>query len=829
MMRFIKNTGTRLTLRLGSIALLVSLLALVAACSPMQQVPKQITQLPDQTEGSKNLDLQEDPAGPARSPNPTDNNPSGAGQVNPAPLQSETSHVPLLPQAQSLAANLDHAPRYHLALNVDPSNHRFSGLSRLTYTNQEDTALDRLYFRLLPNGKKSYGNGSLKVDSLIIEGKVVEPLLSQQDTVLEVPLSAALDPGAQTEIVFTFSGNLPVDFAGDPEKGEGGYGIYSSSKGVISLAGWYPILAVYDHQGWNLDPVSAIGDSVYSDTAFYTVDLTTPKEVVVAATGVIEVEQESGDRITRRYASGPARDFALVMSPDFERHQSLVDGVTVTSYSLPGHASAGETALGIASDSLRLYNSLFGAYPYTEFDIVEAPMRYALGVEFPGLVQIRSSLYEDPEEPVFITTISHEVAHQWWYNLVGNDVFEEPWLDEGLTTYSSVLQYESDYGSSAADGYLDYLESSYAQAKSNGHDAPVNSSLSFFEQQGLVSDYAAIIYHKGALFFDAVRDRLGDSIFFEALQRYYQEYQFGIATTDDLLRIFEETAGEQLDDFYNQWLDTTVLNVGGSSSSSLDESQSLTFAVIGDFGSGDQNARAVSDLVKSWNPDLIITNNYPVGSRDSIDTNVGQFYADYIGSYQGDYGPGAETNAFYPTPGNHDWDSEGLQPYLDYFTLPGNEYYYDFTAGPVHFFALDTDSRTADGVGKNSIQAQWLKEKLAASDAVWKVVYGHVPPYSSGTHGSVDWIRWPFKEWGATIYLSGHDHLYERLEVDGFPYIINGLGGGAIYYFNQPLPGSLKRFTGEYGAMLVMASASEITFRFISMNGEVVDTLTIQK
>lgn len=254
--------------------------------------------------------------------------------------------------------------------------------------------------------------------------------------------------------------------------------------------------------------------------------------------------------------------------------------------------------------------------------------------------------------------------------------------------------------------------------------------------------------------------------------------------------------------------------------------EGIRFAVIGDYGSGNKNAEAVANLVKSWDPDFIITtgdNNYPSGAASTIDHNIGQFYHEYIHPYKGSYGEGASFNRFFPTLGNHDWDTASAQPYLDYFTLPGNERYYDFTWGPVHFFALDGDYREPDGVGRTSKQALWLRDQLAASASPWKIVYVHHPPYSSGLHGSIEWMRWPFQEWGASILLAGHDHLYERLLIDGFPYITNGLGGGAIYSFKDALPGSQVRFTGKHGAMLVEASEENLIFQFITIEGEVVD------
>lgn len=259
---------------------------------------------------------------------------------------------------------------------------------------------------------------------------------------------------------------------------------------------------------------------------------------------------------------------------------------------------------------------------------------------------------------------------------------------------------------------------------------------------------------------------------------------------------------------------------------------SVRFAVIGDYGRGGTPEADVASLVASWQSDLVITvgdNNYPDGAAETIDANIGQFYHAFIHPYQGGYGQGADINRFFPALGNHDWTTDNAQPYLDYFTLPGNERYYEFTWGPVHFFALDSDWREPDGVGSGSVQAAWLREGLANSSASWKIVYMHVPPYSSGVEGTIDWMRWPYQEWGADAVLSGHDHDYERLLINGFPYFVNGLGGGAIYNFADILEGSQVRYNDDYGAMLVEANPRQITFQFITRQGVVVDTYTIEK
>jgi hypothetical protein len=207
------------------------------------------------------------------------------------------------------------------------------------------------------------------------------------------------------------------------------------------------------------------------------------------------------------------------------------------------------------------------------------------------------------------------------------------------------------------------------------------------------------------------------------------------------------------------------------------EMASLRFAAFGDFGVGygSSGAQAVADLVNSWEPNLIITtgdnNYYDLSSTLAWDETVGHYYGQYIRYPDGSpsaYAPGNTTNQFFPSLGNHDIASGG---YEAYFELPGtdiesshtsgNERYYDFVVGPVHFFAINSDPREPDGITSTSTQALWLKTQVAASTAPWKIVYMHYPPYDSGEKYLPDEytvLRWPFEHWGVTAVVAGHEH-----------------------------------------------------------------------
>jgi hypothetical protein len=256
----------------------------------------------------------------------------------------------------------------------------------------------------------------------------------------------------------------------------------------------------------------------------------------------------------------------------------------------------------------------------------------------------------------------------------------------------------------------------------------------------------------------------------------------------------------------------------------------VRFAVIGDFGSPGSALADVAALVASWEPEFVLTagdNNYPNGEAKTIDQNIGQYYSAFIYPYGGQYGEGAEENRFWPVPGNHDWRATELQPYLDYFTLPGNERYYDFVRDPVHFFMIDSDAHEPDGISAESVQANWLQDQLAASTSPWNVVVLHHPPYSSGRHGDNATLQWPFAEWGADMVIGGHEHSYERLERDGIVYLVNGLGGRRIYAFRSQAEGSVVRYNRDYGAMLVHAGDACLNLMFVNRQEQIIDNKTI--
>jgi tartrate-resistant acid phosphatase type 5 len=273
----------------------------------------------------------------------------------------------------------------------------------------------------------------------------------------------------------------------------------------------------------------------------------------------------------------------------------------------------------------------------------------------------------------------------------------------------------------------------------------------------------------------------------------------------------------------------------------------VTFAVIGDFGYDGPHERAVATMVAAWRPLFVISTGdncyaHATGTgTDTYDESVGAYYGRWLKDitttgHRLPVGP-APINAFFPAIGNEDLANAGLAAYLRYFRLPGagftnssgNERYYDYVEGPVHFFVLDSNTSDPSGTTSTSKQAKWLKAQLAASTSAWNVVYDHHPPYSSdSTHGSSKYMEWPFAAWGADVVLSGHAHVYERIDRNGIVYMVDGLGGAPRYAFKKThVTGSVVRYDANNGALLAVATSSTLEFDFRSVDGKNVDQVRL--
>ncbi|HEU0165820.1 MAG TPA: M1 family aminopeptidase, partial [Thermomicrobiales bacterium] len=305
-------------------------------------------------------------------------------------------------------------------------------------------------------------------------------------------------------------------------------------------------------------PTSENGDPVFSNTSQYDVSVTAPSAWEVAATGTVVANKVSGESRTQQVITGPVRDFSIVANSQFDSVSDVVDGTTVTSWFLPGDDRVGNAVLTYASQAIALYSTLFGSYPYVEFDVVPVDLHGASGVEFPQLIYLAQSYYtadQSLDVPNYLDfTVAHEVMHQWWYGMVGNNQYLHAFTDEGLTNFvSSLIYFTQEYGEDAGSKiFTGACLSSFDASVKDGADQIVDTPTDAFDT---TNDYVWAAYSKAPVGFDAIYNQIGEQAFVAGLADYLKENAFGIAQPDDMLAAFEEASGQDLTALWKHWFD----------------------------------------------------------------------------------------------------------------------------------------------------------------------------------------------------------------------------------------------------------------------------------
>ena len=450
----------------------------------------------------------------------------------------------------------DELSAIHLDVAFDPALGTIGGEMTVTWRNPVTIPLRNVWFRLFPNAFY-YGEGSLLVADLTVDGTPVAPEFSLDDTALRVPLPAPVPPGESAEIVLAFTTTVPADSTGS-------YGIFNrdTQNGSWILADWYPVLAVYEEEsGWALPEATSFGDPTYAPSAFYDVQVTAPDDLEVVGTGVITGETEENGTITRNFVAGPARDFVMVADDDVAPLSQEVDGTLLTLWSAPDlDPGISEQTLDVTADALRYYNDRFGAYPAREVDLVQVDPSGALGIAWAGLLYLDGpallATYGENDPEGLATVVAHEVAHLWWGILVGGDSNKHPFIQEGLATVSSILYLEETLGPEVAAAELDAWVTGPAfdllAAGDAIADVPVTEGMD-------ANIWSAAAYGKGALGFLAIRQEIGDGAFETAMRDVVTRYTWGEMTPDQLREAFERASGQDLDALWSHWFNQAAM------------------------------------------------------------------------------------------------------------------------------------------------------------------------------------------------------------------------------------------------------------------------------
>ena len=442
------------------------------------------------------------------------------------------------------------APRYAIDVDVDPASGLITGTARIHVTNTSNDPWQQIVFRLYP-ALQQYG-GEMTVLSALVNDEPSQFTYLSDNTAVRVNLTGPLLTGEQVAVDLSWRLTIP-SWPDDSTV----YALFGTSQGITSLPLFYPSLAVYEPGlaigtgHWWLDEGTVRGDAAFNEASLFTVTATLPAQQVPVATGTL-VATDTVDAAHTRYTwvAGPVREFLLHMSPDFQSDSMDAYGTTVRSYWLPGNEDAGKAVLIHAVGALRFYSDYFGGYPFREMAVAPAALSYR-GMEYPQISLLGVQLYSEQRDDLETLT-AHEIAHQWWYQIVHNDPVRLPWLDEALAEFSMGLYFEALHGQRASD-LVEYQrwEIPLDLLKEQDVDSVLQRPVDDFENN---SQYETIVYAKGALLYDRLRDILGSREFRAFLRQYLNDYRYQIVDGADWLAEIQKLDEPEAEELYRQWV-----------------------------------------------------------------------------------------------------------------------------------------------------------------------------------------------------------------------------------------------------------------------------------
>lgn len=442
-----------------------------------------------------------------------------------SPVRAETLAEKAFSEKEPLERDL-----YEFSIKVIPMGRsvRMWGLMRLSYVNRTDATLYNIVLRLHANDVEP---NCMAIASVAVNGQSALHTLSQDGSILNISLPMELKAGESASVFLRMDMTVPQT--------GGRFGINSTG---IMFGNALPIAAVYENGAWRDEPYYENGDSFYSLISDYKVALSVPAGYSLAHTGSRVSRSANGAYDVYYIAAPMVREFAFALIEKAYVEETKCLGGRVTVHALADSRNHAKFAAGCAVSALEFFSEKIGDYPYS--DLYVAPFDLSGGMEYPGLIMIYRGDIKESRGAEGALVIGHETAHQWFYNLVGSDQVNAPWLDEALVEYLGFDFLRSYMGDDAANKIDDER---YGQFRTTyERKLRLDSALSEFAG----ADYFYVVYAYGYEFYYQLVKEIGSGAFYEGLKTYYYANYMGVGTKERLIAAFSEAAGRDLIDWF---------------------------------------------------------------------------------------------------------------------------------------------------------------------------------------------------------------------------------------------------------------------------------------
>jgi hypothetical protein len=418
--------------------------------------------------------------------------------------------------AEAASARWPRPLRYSVALRYEGGPKTLAGSERIAFVNEGPQTLDVVWLRLWANAYGSCSRRWARVQA-VSGGRLTG--FTRACTALRVRLARPLAPGGSTSL------GLHVRVTVQPRPNR-----FGQEAGIAYFGNALPLLVVDDAAGPHLEPYTDLGDPFYSLTSAWSVRLDVPAGVAAATTGSVTSTRSLRRGLRRlQITASNARDFAIVLGRMAVDSTTTAGGILLRRFRLPSQPrSAALATLRVARQAVDRYSAWFGSPGERKIDLVAGPASlgpFGAGMEFPGLV-----LTGDPPQ-----LIAHELAHQWWYGVVGDDQWRSPWLDESFAEYSSRRLPAAIIG--ADDLHCDPSD----PVAPYGGGGSLTASMGHWDPVG-AGPYYRTVYLGGACALRSLERDLGPSRMTAFLRSYLEAHRYGVTTTADFVAALRAAA-----------------------------------------------------------------------------------------------------------------------------------------------------------------------------------------------------------------------------------------------------------------------------------------------
>lgn len=443
--------------------------------------------------------------------------------------------------------NTCRAEQYDMDLKLDVEKKQLSGKVTLRLTNETKDILNELCIRTDAAFNMHIKNPIIVETNEQLKLKSKNEISSVYLDISNVPLQ----PNETLSLQFDFVTEIPK------QKDRFGYTVNGNDE-IYQLTFCYPRIAMYENGVWDESPYTDGAENNYVTVSDYNVNFEAPKDFTVIASG-----NEKTDGAITKISGENLRQLAIFAGTNIKKDTEIINDIEINNYYFnhKGNKEYYNMALEAAKDSINLFTNLIGAYPYKELDIVHG--YYSSAMEYSSIILIGMPDVEDTTEldknaafTALSSRVAHEVAHQWFYGVVGNNPYDEPWLDEALAEYCEDILYQqsklpsiatsvkhdkkfkgtSVWGTMSDDEFNQEIDNMINQ-KTEGHYI-INKPYNAYDVEN--QEYSEYVYKSGSYFFYELRKAMGDGVFFPMLQEYYKAYYFNECSTEDFVNVILE-------------------------------------------------------------------------------------------------------------------------------------------------------------------------------------------------------------------------------------------------------------------------------------------------